>query len=439
MVTRNYLSLLLASVLSVSSMAAQDEGKLKEKFFDDCLLHEVEGRIWLLKPMVYLGMWGVLATPPFCLSEDLAARFAPLVSKVTGGDEWPPRRFYSSEKVLREQRGHLILLSMKAEMRAVYDKQPEEVDRTRRPVWPEYYEIVKARMVTAEFVSADWIDGWRKVDEALKEIVTESQTAPSKEKRKRLYAAVEKGRRALNTMSQAKASDDFRALVGKIESDARLVGAFRSGVAEQWQGWLERFAKRLRIRLRGPLPAKPKRWTVLEMLAESKSLAAFRAAVEKMPPENLAWVYKTDIGRKMRAWKNGRLTDEEFEKVRAEVKEMLPELRTWEERLNKEPDVSERETIEELGLVVRPASAKLLEKKLIVSGIEVEKVSAVHEDIGLRAGDIIIDYDRVYSLVMGWHSFSQRTRRLANRMKRGYKPQIIRGNQFIDLAAEDKE
>jgi hypothetical protein len=439
MVSRNYLSLILVSVLSVSSMAAQDEGKLKEKFFDDCLLHEVEGRVWLLKPMVYLGMWGVMATPPFCLSEDMATKFAPLVSNVTGGDEWPPRRFYSSERVLREQKGHLILVSMKAEMRGVYDKGPKEVDRTRGPAWPEYYEIVKAQIVTAEFVSADWIEGWRKVDEALKEIVTESLTAPSKEKRKRLSAAVEKGRLPLNAMSQVKASDDFHDLVGKIESDARLVGAFRSGVAEQWQGWLERFAKRLGIRLRGPLPARSRRWAVLEMLAESKSLVAFRAAIEKMPPENLAWVYKTDIGQKMRAWQNGRLTDEEFEKVRAEVKEMLPELRTWEERLNKEPDVSERETIEELGLVVRPASSGLLVKKLIVSGIEVEKVSAEHEDIGLKAGDIIIDYDRVYSLVMGWYSFSQRARVMAGKMKSGNKVQIIRGNEVINFALEGKQ
>jgi hypothetical protein len=420
-------------------MAAQDEDKLKERFFDDCLLHEVEGRIWLLKPMVYLGMWGVTATPPFCLSEDLAARFAPLVSTVTGGDEWPPRRFYSSEKVLREQKERLILLSMKAEMRGVYDKPPEEVDRTRRPVRPKYYEIVKARMVTAEFVGADWIEGWRKVDEALKEIVTESLTAPSKEKRKRLSAAVEKGRRALNTMSQAKASDDFRALVGKVESDTRLIGAFRSGVAEQWQGWLERFAKRLGIRLRDPLPARPKRWAVFEVLVESKSLAAFRVVIEKMPPENLVWVYKTDIGRKLRLWEIEKLTKEEFEKLRTEAKKLLPKLRTWEKRLDKQPEESGKEVIEEIGLVVRPASATLLAKKLIISGVVVEKVSAEHEDIGLKAGDIIIDYDRVYSLVMGWYNFSQRARGLANRMMREYKPQIIRGNQIINLAAGDKK
>ncbi len=434
MVSRNYLSLILFGVLSFSSVAAQDEGELKERFFDDCLLHEVEGRVWLLKPMVYLGMWGVMATPPFCLSEDMATKFGPLVSNVTGEDELPPRRFYSSDKVLREQKEHLIIVSMNARMRGVYGKEPKEVDRTRGPVWPEYYEIIKANIVTAEFVSADWIEGWREVDEALKEIVADSLTAPSKEKRKRLSAAVEKGRRALNTMNKAKASDDFAALVGKIESDAQLVDTFRSGIAEQWQSWLERFAKRLGIKLRGLLPARPNRWTVFEVLAESKSLAGFRTAIEKMRPENLAWVYKTDIGRKLRLWEIEKLTNEEYEKLRAEAKELLPKLQEWEKRLDKEPDVSEGETIEEFGLVVRPASSKLLAKKMILSGIEVEKVSDEHKDIGLKAGDIIIDYDRVYNVVMGWYSWRVQT--MAGKMKRGSKVQIIRGNEVINLVVD---
>lgn len=440
MVSRNYLSLILVGVFSFSSVAAQDEGELKERFFDDCLLHEVEGRVWLLKPMVYLGMWGVMATPPFCLSGDMVTKFGPLVSNVTGEEELPPRRFYTSEKVLRDQKGHLILVSMKAEMRGVYDKEPKEADRRRDPAWPEYYEIVKADIVTAEFVSADWIEGWREVDEALKEIVTDSLTAPSKDKRKRLSAAVEKGRRALNTMSQARASDDFAALVGKIESDAQLVDTFRSGIAEQWQGWLERFAKRLGIKLRGSLPARPERWTAFEVLAESNSLAGFRAAIEKMRPENLAWVYKTDIGRKLRLWEIEKLTNEEYEKLRAEAKELLPKLQEWEKRLDKQPDVSERETIEGLGLVVRPASSGLLAKKLIISGIEVEQVSGEHEDIGLRAGDIFIDYDRVYSVVMGWYSFSRRAQTMAGKIKLGSKVKIIRGNKVITLVVDvDKQ
>lgn len=442
MVNRNCLSLFLVTVLSVSNIVAQDEGDLKKKRFDNCLLHEVDGRIWLQKPMVYLGMWGVLATPPFCLSEDLATRFAPMVSNVTGGDKRSARRFYSSDKVLREQKGHLILLSIEAEMRAVYAKRPEEVDRTPRadrPEYPEYYEIIKARIVTVEYVSTDWIEAWRKVDEALKEIVTESLTAPSIEKRRRLAAVVEKGCRAVNAMAQAKPSDDFRDLVDKIDPKARLVQVFSRGVSYQWQDWFERFVVRLRIEPRGPLPAKPDRWVVFKILAESKSQAAFRSALKEIPREAHEWIYDSDIGQKLRAWETTQPTDEEFERLRASAKEILSELWARKDRLNGEPEESERETIEEFGLVLRPASSKLLAKKLILSGIEVEKVSDEHKNIGLAAGDIIIDYDRVYGLVMGWHSFSRRTRDLANKMKRGYKLRIIRGNQVINLVTNGKQ
>lgn len=117
MVSRNCLALFLVTVLSAGSVAIENEGELKERFFDNCIFRESKGRIWLQKPMVYLGMWGVIATPPFCLSEGLAKRFVSLVSDVTSGDEWSEKRFYSSEEVLRRQKGHLILVSMNAGMR----------------------------------------------------------------------------------------------------------------------------------------------------------------------------------------------------------------------------------------------------------------------------------------------------------------------------------
>jgi len=436
MVSRNCLSLFVVTLLSVSSVTAMDESGLKERWFDNCLLREVDGRIWLQKPMVYLGMWGVMATPPFCLSEDLVTRFASLVSNVTSRDEQSARHFYSSDEILREQKGHLILVSMKAGMRAVYDKRSEELDRTDTVVRPEYYEVVKARMLSVEFVGAEWIEAWRRVDEALKEIVSESLTVPSKEKRKRLAVAVEKGSSALNAMVQAKPSDDFQALSGKVDPNARLVRIFARGVTYQWQEWLERFAARLGIKPHSSLPARPKRWIAFEVLASSESPAAFRSAIEKIPPETLEWLYNSELGRKLWAWETGQVTDYKFEKLRAEAKELLPELLAWEERLDRPPDASQRETVEEFGLVLRPASAELLAKNLILLGIEVESISAEHADIGLRAGDIIIDYDRVYGVVMGWYSLSQRTRELSSRMKRGYKPRIIRDNQIINLGAE---
>ncbi|MHC4425372.1 MAG: hypothetical protein ACYSYV_04650 [Planctomycetota bacterium] len=439
MVSRNCLSLFVVTVLCAGSIVAQDGGDLKGKWFDNCLLHEVDGRIWLQKPMVYLGMWGVMATPPFCLSEDLATRFAPLVSNVTSGDKRSAQRFYCSEEVLREQKGHLILVSMKAEIRPVYDEEFKEANRDQMANWPEYYEIVETEMVTLEFVGADWIEAWRTIDEALQDIVTESKTQPGKEKRKRLAPIFDKGERAINNMIQARPSKDFQTLVSKVDPDSRIVQTFARGVTYRWQEWLERFAARLDVKLRSPLPARPKRWVVFKTLAESESLAVFRSAIEKIPPETLEWVYNSEIGRKLRVWETTRPTDEEFERLRAEAKELFPGLWAWEEDLERQPEQSESETIEELGLVLRPASARLLAKKLILSGIEVEKVSDEHKDIGLRAGDIIIDYDRVYDVVMGWHSFSGQTRTLANRMKRGYKLWIIRGNQIINLAAHGKQ
>jgi hypothetical protein len=436
MVSKNCLLLFAVALLSVSRVTATDEDELKERWFDNCLLREVDGQIWLQKPMVHLGMCGVMATPPFCLSEDLATRFAPLVSNVTSGDEQSARHFYSSDQILREQKGHLILVSMKAEMRPVYDKRSEEVDRTRRAARPEYYEVVKARMLSAEFLSVDWIEAWRRVDEALKEIVSESLTAPGKEKRRHLAAAVEKGSSALNAMVQAKPSDDFQVLVGKVDPDARLVRIFARGVTYQWQEWLERFAARLVIKLKSPLPAKPKLWLALEVLANSESLPDFRVAKEKIPLEHLELLYGFDLGEKLRALETGQQKDYKFETLRDSAKKLLPEVRAREERLDSPTEASQKETIEEFGLVLRPASAELLAKNLILSGIKVESISAEQKGIGLRAGDVIIDYDRVYGVVMGWYSFNQRTRELANRMKRGYKPRIIRDNQTINLGTE---
>jgi hypothetical protein len=240
-------------------------------------------------------------------------------------------------------------------------------------------------------------------------------------------------------MIQSKPSEDFQTLVDKIDPQARLVRMFSRGISYQWQDWFERFMVRLRIEPNSPLPAKPDRWVVFRILAESKSQAAFRSALKEIPREAHEWIYDSDIGQKLRAWETTRPTDEEFERLRASAKEIISELRARKDRLNGEPEESERETIEEFGLVLRPASSKLLAKKLILSGIEVEKVSDEHKDIGLAAGDIIIDYDRVYDLVMGWHSFNWRTRDLANKMKRGYRLRIIRADQVINLVVNDKQ
>lgn len=442
MVSRNYLSLFLIIVLSVANVTIGNEGELKERFFDNCILREADGRIWLQKQIVYLGMVGVTATPPFCLSEDLATKFTPLLSKVTNNDEQLERRYHSFDQVFRKQKGQLILISMNARMRAVYDKQAEEIDRTQRVVWPDYYEIVETDMVTAEFVGADWIEAWRTVDEALQEIVTESQTVPGKEKRERLAAIFEKGSRALKTMIQAKPSKDFQTLVSRFDPDSRIVQTFARGVTYRWQEWLERFADRLDVKLRNPLPAKPKLWIALEVLANSESLAEFRAAKLKVPPENFDLLYDIDLGRKIWALEAWHTKDYKFETLRASAKEILPDVRKSEEHLDSPLETSKRETIEELGLVLRPVSENVFAEKQILLGLEIESISDEHDDIGLQTGDVIIYYERVNDVVMGWNNLSWQTRILTNRIKyrikQGFKLRIIRNNQIVNLPSNGK-
>jgi len=438
MVNRNCLSLFLVTVLSVGNVAITSEGELKERLHNNCILREVDGQIWLHHQIVHLGMVGVMATPPFCLSEDLAMKFRPLVSELTSSDEQLEQRYHSFDRVFRKQKGHLILVSTNMRMRAVYDKQAEEVDRTQRVVRPEYYEIVETDMVTAEYVSADWIEAWRTVDEALQEIVTESQTVPGKEKRKRLSAILEKGSRALNTMIQAKPSEDFQTLVSRFDPDSRTVQTFARGVTYRWQEWLEKFAARMGIKFRNPLPAKPKLWIALEVLANSESLAEFRAAKLKVPPENIDLLYDIDLGRKIWALEAGHTEDYKFETLRALAKEILADVRKSEERFDSLLEASQRETIEEFGLVLRPVSENVLAEKQILLGLEIESISDKHDDIGFQTGDIIIYYERVNDVVMGWNNLSWQTRILTNRIKQGFKLRIIRNNQIVNLPANSK-
>jgi hypothetical protein len=429
----------LITVLSVGNVAITNEGELEERLHNDCILREVDGRIWLQHQIVYLGMVGVMATPPFCLSEDLAIKFRPLVSKLTSSDEQLERRYHSFDRVFRKQKGHLILVSMYAGMRAIYDEQVEEIDRARRTVRPEYYEIVEAEMVTAEFVGEDWIEAWRTVDEALQEIVTESQGAPGKEKRKHLAMAVEKGNSALNAMIRAKPSDNFQTLVGKVDPNARIAQAFARAVTYRWQEWLEKFSTRLGIKINNPLPEKAKLWIALEVLADSKSLAEFKSAKERIPQESLDLLYGFDLGQKVRALEIGHTKDYKFETLRASAKELLPAVRESEERSDSPTETTQKETIEEFGLVLRPVEETVLAEKQILLGLEVVNISAEHGIIGVKVGDIIIYYRRVNDVVMSWHNLSWQTRILTNRIRQGNKLPIIRGNRIINLAVSGKQ
>ncbi|MHC4622103.1 MAG: hypothetical protein ACYTEQ_30570 [Planctomycetota bacterium] len=420
---------LLCVLIGVNTLVA-DEVKLKEKQFKRCLLVEREGRVWLQEPMVYLGMVGVWDTPNFCLSAELAEELTLLVSKVVEGNRLTAGWFYTFEMPrLDKGADRFVVVWLETKMR------PLEVDTS--------VMIVSARLRAAECVKKDWIEDWENLDAALKEVVAQSLSAPGKEKKRRLSEAIEKGSQALSEMKKVNMSEEFRAVVKKIEPEVHLVRTFKRDVTKQWQVWLERFAGRLDIKPRHPFPARPKRWPVFELVAESESPEAFRARIEQSPADSIDQVlyydYGSVLGRNLWVWDIANLTKAKFAKVRVEAKKLLEKLGTREELLNETVDYTGSNTIQELGIVLRPASSELLAKKLILSGVLVESVSPQGKDTGLQAGDIIMDYDKhVNQVIMGWHDRRNATK-MANRIRRGYKPRVMRGNEVIELGGKSKE
>ena len=437
MVERNYLSVFMVIMLSFVSIAAGDQSELKEKLFDDCILREADGKIWLQKPMVFLGMWGVMATPPFCLSENISTKLKPLISKINDGEGQAARRFYTSEDILRKQKGSLILVSLNAKFQSVYDKEFKDAESKNFSNWPDYYEIIEADLLSAELISADWIKAWCAVDQALQEIVSESRTQVDEGKKERLTLIFKKGERASNMMFHANQDEEFNTLVRRIDSNSLVVRTFAHVVTYRWYEWLERFASRLNIKLNKPLPTEPKLWPVLEVLVNSESLAEFRLAKEKFPPENLKLLYDFDLGKKIRDLEIGRTTDYSFDSLRESAKEMLPEVREYEERLDNTPESSKKEIVKDFGLIISTANDKLLTDNLILSGLIIESISDEHSNIGLQAGDIIVNYGGVYDVVMNWYSLGWQVQSLTNHIKWHNNLMVIRDDKFIDIAIDN--
>ena len=436
MVSRNYLSIFLIVVFSVISFGAGSQNEIRERFFDDCILRKVDGKVWLQHQIVYLGMYGVMGTPPFCLSEDLATKFEPLISNIADDSEEARRGFHTS--VVRNQRGNLILVSLNAKMREVYDEKFKEYRRKITSGWPDYYEIFEADLHSVEFVSAEWIDAWRTIDGILQEIVTESRTPPCKEKSERLAAILSKGESILNTMSHVKPNEDFRTLVGRVDPNSQVVQTFARQATYRWQEWFEKFAARLDIKLNNSLPEEPKLWIALEVLADSESLEEFKSAREKIPQDSLELLYGFDLGQKVRSLEIWRTKDFKFETLRASAKEMLPEVRKREEESDRTPEVSEKETIEEFGLILKPVNKKILAEKQILLGLEVESVSVDNRIIGIQKGDIIIYYDRVDDVVMSWYGLGWQKQILTNIIRQGRDICVMRGDRIINLNIESE-
>ncbi|MHC4474887.1 MAG: hypothetical protein ACYTEL_04535 [Planctomycetota bacterium] len=417
-------------IFAVSSFDAlvADEPKLVERTFSNCFLRETEGRVWLHQERVSLGMWGVEETPPFCLSEDLARRFALLVSDVVGDEERTSTDFYADGMPgLRPRAKELVLVGLEAKMRLHGDRSEEITHRPRSGSPRAFYEIVAAKMTAVESVSKEWIQAWRSLDEALKEIVSVSLKTPADAKRNAITEAVDKGSMALDAMGKMAISDDFRKLVSKVEPEAQVARGFQKRVAGQWQDQLAKCIKRLGIEPKTPLPKRLDWHTGLKLLTKSESPAKFMSEIKGSYPadalkQNL--IYSEAMEKTVYVRQIEGMSQAEFKRIRAEAKKKQQEYRALEDR-----------PVEQWGVVLRRAPAELSTEKLILRGAVVEKVVTEQGSIGLETGDIIIDYESIYDFVMGDLDFARSMQQLANRVKRGRKLRVLRGDRIITIGA----
>ncbi len=129
-----------------------------------------------------------------------------------------------------------------------------------------------------------------------------------------------------------------------------------------------------------------------------------------------------------------------FESLQAEAQMNLESLARlgW---LDKPPQPVRVPTqvIEPWGVVLRPADADLLRKKLFLRGTLVEKPLDDGPDVGLKAGDLIIDYGSTCDLVMGRAFFFSATRRLAQKARWGGKLEVLRGDRIVTIEVEKQE
>jgi hypothetical protein len=61
----------------------------------------------------------------------------------------------------------------------------------KQAVGRDFYEIMSANLVYAEFISPQWRRAWNALDAGLREIVAISRTAPGDRKARRLAEAIE--------------------------------------------------------------------------------------------------------------------------------------------------------------------------------------------------------------------------------------------------------
>ena len=207
------LAALLAAVL-VSPALAEEKGR--EVAWEGYLWRDAEGRVRLGWPVIAMG---VIAMPAHVVEGDLAEKLAPLVSDVENSYFfWNYSIAVPPDEPLPDCPRALVRLRGRVVYEGGDERSMGSASGIRR--------MTDARLLSVEFVHEDWLRAWSpwftgqpqsvKVHPGQKEVGYEREFAP-------------KAVAALRAMRKAGGpTDEERAIVAKIDPDARVVGSFRA-------------------------------------------------------------------------------------------------------------------------------------------------------------------------------------------------------------------
>jgi hypothetical protein len=229
--------------------------------------------------------------------------------------------------------------------------------------------------------------------------------------------------------------------VKRIEPEARLVHGFSRRIAGEWGGWLWKCAAAA-VGVEPPARFRGERGlpSGLEILVASSGPADFIASVRKTRGEaglEERLLYSNTLKRVVFAWEIGEMPADLFAKLREEAVKAVEDRKAWEARRRKpeaEPDVWE---MPPWGVRLRKAKADDLARALAIRGTVVEEVLPGGSPLGLERGDLIVDYDGIYDIVMGGTEFWN-PRRLLEGKTAGNRLRVIRGARCITLEVPGK-
>ena len=425
----------VSCLVLLSGVRAADE-KTEERLFTGFLYQGSDGKVWHGEEMATLGMWGTAGgVTEFCVSPDLATRFAPLVNHI--GDVRDRRRIFSYTEFLGGgatlEQTPTILVRFRGRYRLVKEEKHGDWSGDRT------YEITAATLESAELLPKPWMTAWPDLDRALVKIVETSLAAPGEEKKRQIVAAVESASVALNGMATVEVADEWQATVRRVEATARAVGSFRRRqLAGEWRRQLENAVARFRIQPKTPLPAKAATPPLLDALVAAETPQEFLANVKRSCP---AWaveeviLYSPSSKRMVYVWQVEDFTPAEFKQLREEAKTRLEERKN--ERPATRPAPLKRLEIPTLSLTVALPADDLIAERLVLSGVLIESVLPAGEKTGLKAGDLVLDYATLYDVVMGPYGSGDALKDFAARATQSKQEvRVIRGDTVIRITID---